>query len=57
MKADHEDLKCLLVVESQERTVRVIGSWSTLALICKVLDLDLGLLEREPNCNFPGRSC
>lgn len=53
MEADQEDLKCLLAVENQERTVRVIGSLSTLVLIWKVLGLDLGLRE-NPTAVFQG---
>lgn len=51
------DLKCLLARGSQERADRVIRFLSTLALIWKLFDLDLGLLEREPNCSYPLGSC
>lgn len=54
---DQEYFKCLLVIGSQERTVKVIRSSSTLALIWNLCDLDVRLLEREPNCNYPGRRC
>lgn len=40
LEADQENLKCLLAIGSQERTVGVIGSLSTLSLIWKWFDLD-----------------
>lgn len=57
MDTDEEDLKCFLAAGSRERTGEVIRSLSSLALIWKLSDLDSGLLDREPNCNFPGRRC
>lgn len=54
---DEEDLKCFLAAGSRQSTGKVIRSLSPLALIWKLSDLDSGLLDREPNCNFPGRRC
>ena len=55
LEADQEDLKCQLSIGSQERSVRVITSLFTLALIWKCFNLDLGLLRREPSCGYPVR--